>query len=142
MESEIITYEKYTHDTPALKKMLADASHDQFLGDIVYARKTDQMILIMDGSELIGFAMPRLESGFYRVGPIYVDPTQRGKGVATTFIKSFFASRNGRAYIDPANTPSRKSFKAAGFIQTGKVYRKGDEQYLQYEKRVLKSIAW
>lgn len=122
--------------------MLADASRDQFLGDIVYARKTDQMILIMDGSTLIGFAMPRLESGFYRVGPIYVDPSQRGKGVATTFIKSFFASRSGRAYIDPANTPSRKSFSAAGFTQTGKIYRKGDEQYLQYEKRVIRSIAW
>jgi L-amino acid N-acyltransferase YncA len=142
LESEIITYEKYTKDTPALIKMLADASRDPFLGDIVYARKTDQMILIMDGAKLIGFAMPRLESGFYRVGPIYVDASQRGKGVATAFIKSFFESRSGRAYIDPTNIPSRKSFSAAGFIQTGKVYRKGDEQYLQYEKRVLKSIAW
>jgi L-amino acid N-acyltransferase YncA len=142
LESEIITYEKYTHDTPALKKMLADASHDQYLGDIVYQRKTDQMILIMDGTKLIGFAMPRLEHGFYRVGPIYVDSSQRGKGVATTFIKSFFESRNGRAYIDPTNIPSRKSFSAAGFVQTGKVYRKGDEQYLQYEKRVMKSITW
>lgn len=142
MESEIITYEKFTKQTPALTKMLADASRDHFLGDIVYQRQTPNMILIMDGPTLIGFAMPRLESGFYRVGPIYVDPTQRGKGVATTFIKSFYENRNGRAYIDPANTASRASFKAAGFTQTGKVYRKGEEEYLQYEKRVMKSIAW
>lgn len=122
--------------------MLADASRDPFLGDIVYARKTDQMILIMEGTKLVGFAMPRLESGFYRVGPIYVDPRQRGKGIATAFIKSFFQSRDGRAYIDPTNLASRKSFSAAGFIQTGKVYRKGTEQYLQYEKRVTRSLSW
>lgn len=122
--------------------MLADASKDYFLGDVVYLRKTDQMILIMEGRQLVGFAMPRLESGFYRVGPIYVDPAHRSKGVARDFIKSFYASRNGRAYIDPTNAPSRKAFEHAGFVNTGDVYKKGTDVYLKYEKRVNKTLAW
>lgn len=138
----MITYQQYKQDTPALTKMLAEARNDQFLGDVVYARKSDKMILMMDGQKLIGFAMPRLESGFYRVGPIYVDPSYRGKGVAKDFLTWFFESRSGRAYIEPHNTASRKSFSAAGFVMTGKVHVKGNDRFLQFEKRVSKSLSW
>lgn len=138
----MITYEKYTGETAALTAMLKEAAQDRFLGDIVYERKTDKMILMKEGPRLVGFAMPRLEQGFYRVGPIFVDPALRGKGVATDFLKSFFAARSGRAYIEPDNVASRKSFEAAGFRYTGKVYVKGSERYFQYEKFVSKSLSW
>lgn len=138
----MITYEKYDGETAPLTALLKEAAQDRFLGDIVYERKTDKMILMKDGSTLVGFAMPRLENGFFRVGPIFVTKSRQGKGVARDFLKSFFVARSGRAYIEPDNIASRKSFEAAGFRYTGKVYVKGTERYLQYEKFVSKSLSW
>lgn len=138
----MITYEKFDGPNLALNNMLKEAAEDRFLGDIVYERMTDKIILFKDGSSLIGFAMPRLENGFWRVGPIYVTKARQGKGVARDFLKSFFTTRSGRAYIEPDNVASRKSFEAAGFRYTGKVYVKGTERYLQYEKFVSKSLSW
>jgi len=142
LEHDVITYEKFTQHNNTLGAMLKDASEDEFLGDVVYQRMTPALIEFKSGSELVGFAIPRLEQGFFRVGPIYVDPKWRGKGVATDFLKSFFEHRSGRAYIEPNNTASKKSFEAAGCRYTGKVYVKGPERYLQSEKRVSKSLSW
>lgn len=138
----MITYDRYTTDTPGLKAMLKAASEDPFLGKLVYDRFGENNIYFRDGRTLVGFAMPRLEQGFYRVGPIYVDPAHRGKGIALAFVKDFYASRNGRAYIEAHNTSSIKLFTAAGFRKTGFVYRKDGEAYDQYEKRVNKSLTW
>jgi RimJ/RimL family protein N-acetyltransferase len=142
LELDVITYERFDGPSPALSTLLKEAAEDKFLGNIVYERMSDKIILFKEGPTLIGFAMPRLENGYYRVGPIFVTEARQGKGVARDFLKSFFVARSGRAYIEPDNIASRKSFEAAGFRYTGKVYVKGPDRYLQYEKFVSKSLSW
>lgn len=125
-------------------RIFAEAAKNPYLGDLVYDRRTDKTIYFSDGAKAIGFAIPRQESGYYRVGPIYVTPEYQGKGIAQTFVKEFFKSRQGRAYIEPENAASRKLFESVGFKATGRILKdKEGVQYLQYEWRPgTKVLSW
>lgn len=125
-------------------KIFAEAAKNQYLGDIVYDRRTDKTIYFSDGAKVVGFAVPRQEGVYYRVGPIYVTPEYQGKGVAKSFVKEFFGTRKGRAYIEPDNASSRALFESVGFKSTGRILKDGEGvSYMQYESHPRsKTLSW
>lgn len=118
---------------PKIQHLIEDSIKNDFLGEIVRDRLNHQVVVFVYDGAYAGYAIPRQEGAYWRVGPIYVDPKYQGKGIAKTFIQGFFATRKGRAYIDPKNLASGKAFIDSGFKKTGKVMRgsRGDllEQY-------------
>lgn len=74
---------------------------------------------IYDGDEIVGFFTPRQEGEHWRLGPIYVQPESRGRGLAAAAVRSFMQGRVGRAEIDADNTSSQRLFEAAGFVPMG-----------------------
>ena len=113
------------HGVPSneIEAILKKAARDPFLGNFIYGKKLTDMILFISEGILVGFAIPRKDSdGHYRTGPIYVEPSARGKGIAGEFVKSYFEKRKGRSWIEKKNVASQKTFESAGFRRTNKVH--------------------
>jgi GNAT superfamily N-acetyltransferase len=108
------------------ERLLELAANDPNLGPFVKQKKLEDTVLFEEHGEVVGFAIPRKDpDGYWRTGPIYVQPKSRGKGVASRFIQSFFSDKKGRSWIDPKNTASIHAFKLTGFNRTGKVVKDG-----------------
>jgi len=129
---------------PKVQPLIEASIKNDFLGEIVRERLNNQIVVFVYDGQYAGYAVPRQEGLYWRVGPIYVDPKYQGKGIAKAFITSFFEHRKGRAYIDPANLSSSKAFLAAGFRKTGKVLRGSRGDLLdQYEwTPSSKALQW
>lgn len=116
-----------------IKELIALASKDQYLGDIVLRQPDSRRRILYYDSVAVGLCWPRRESdGRYRTGPIFVSPAFRNKGVASSFIVDFFSKKKGRAYIEDSNHPSIAAYKKAGFKKTGKVLRYEDVTLFEY----------
>lgn len=125
-----VTDKKHAIQKSEIDSILLKASKDPYLGDFIYKKKLDNIVLFVLDQKVVGFAIPRKDSdGHYRTGPIYVDSAARGKGVAKEFVKQYFENRKGRAWIEKTNTPSQKTFESAGFKRTHRVHVDGDVLY-------------
>lgn len=108
------------------ERLLEMAVNDPNLGPFVRQKNLQDAVLFEDGGKAVGFAIPRKDpDGYWRTGPIYVQPQSRGKGVASRFIQSFFHDKKGRSWIDPKNHASIHAFKLTGFTRTGKTVKDG-----------------
>lgn len=123
-------------DDKRVAELMKMARHDRWLGTIVDDQPMSRLRLIHHEGEVVGMCWPRRESdGRWRTGPIFVDPKYRSKGIGTAFLKEFFATRKGRAYIEPDNYASINAYKKAGFSKVGNSKRgsriaKDFDQYL------------
>lgn len=121
--------------SPELLALLRKSTHDPYLGDIALHKDPKDIIEILHGRVLVGFAIPRQDSDKrWRTGPIFIDPKYRGKGIGGKWIKDFFNRRKGRAYINPENVASIAVFTKAGFKETSKFLMDGNEKLVQYLK--------
>lgn len=115
-----LALEEHKEKDLRIAELMKMAAKDKFLGDIVYDQPSSRLRLIYHEGEIVGMCWPRRESdGRYRTGPIFVDPHYRGKGIGTTFLKEFFSTKKGRAYIEPDNHASITMYKKAGFKKVG-----------------------
>ena len=109
-----------------LNSLLDDANnHSEFAGgDYVKGSEKDkQRVVALVDDLVVGFMTPRYqpESGYWRSGAIYVDPTHQGKGYASTMLRKFFSTSNhlpARVWIASDNTSSQRAFGSAGFVKS------------------------
>lgn len=67
-------------------------------------------------NSLVGFHAPYVgNDGYQRVGPLYIDPSYRGKGIAFNYIKEFLDGKKAKARIHEGNLASQKVFERTGF---------------------------
>jgi superfamily II DNA or RNA helicase/RimJ/RimL family protein N-acetyltransferase len=66
--------------------------------------------------DIVGFFTPRQEGEVWRLGPVFVMPSSRGKGLASSAVREFMDGRKGRAEIDGDNGASQRLFEASGFV--------------------------
>lgn len=106
------------------KRLIALAEKDKFLGPEALKHHMDNISMIRYQDKNVGFMVPFRESdGRYRSGTIYIEPKYRNLGLATTHLSQWFKNRRGRAWIEPDNKASQKTFKNAGFYRTGKTQK-------------------
>ncbi len=74
---------------------------------------------IYSDDDVVGFFTPRQEGEVWRLGPVFVMPAHRGKGLASSAVRDFMEGRKGRAEIDEDNEASQRLFEAAGFMHDG-----------------------
>lgn len=73
---------------------------------------------LMWEGEVVGAWHPRLAgAGWFRVGPIWIHPDHRGRGIASRAIAEVTAGRRSRAWIEEDNEGSKRAFAAAGFVR-------------------------
>lgn len=116
-------------------KLITQALTDPFIGgewlsNLVEKVKTNSLrkekfeeffILVNDG-ELVGFFTPRLESGYWRAGSIFITQEYRGKGIMFDLLKHFFQNHSpAMAWIANSNTASKNLYLKLGFTK-GKDY--------------------
>lgn len=121
-------------------EMLQKADKDKYLDGYVLNGDTRKDRLgILHNNKIIGFLTPRLGSGkaldAWRTGTIYISEQHRGKGYGKQAIKEFFKDKpKGVAFVDPDNTPSRRSFEGSGFTLSKMLHKSNGEEYLVYRK--------
>lgn len=104
--------------TDVMNAILAKSTEEVFLGIHVNARLDENITFFFKQGTVIGYAIPRHIDGYWRVGPIYIDPAYRGLGVASTYILDFFKGKLGTAWIESDNVASQRTFLKAGFVKT------------------------
>lgn len=121
--------------SPEMTVLIRKSTHDPYLGGIALQKDPKDIVPILHRGSVVGFAIPRLErDGRWRTGPIFIDPVFRGLGYGGRWINEFFVNKKGRAWINPTNLPSIKSFIRAGFRQTTKSVKDGDGVLIEYLK--------
>ena len=121
--------------TPELDRLFKMASQEHFLGMFIYTKKLSDVVSLLYRGTVVGFAIPRKDyDGYWRTGPIFVEPKYRGKHIASQFIKSFFSDKPGRSMVDSKNSASRHAFLSAGFVKTGVLRKDGDGMLEEYKK--------
>lgn len=115
--------------------LLEKASNDPFLGDFIYSKKLqDTQVFCVNGTP-VGFIIPRVDSdGRARSGPVFIDPLYRKKGYAEKFLSQFFKDKKGRAFIEPNNLASQRTFSKVGFKQSEKILKSSDGTFYEYLK--------
>lgn len=106
------------------KRLIELALKDPRLGRPALTADINQLEWIYHDGKPVGFFTPKLESdGRYRTGTIFIEPSQRGKGLATDVVKKYFedGDKPGRAWIEPSNVASQTIFKRAGFYKSGRI---------------------
>lgn len=130
-----MTNKDFSKLSPELIVLIRKSTHDPFLGDIALQKNPKDIVAIHHGLTIVGFAIPRKDGdGYWRTGPIFIDPLYRNKGYGGEWVKEFFKGRKGRAYINPTNTPSKALFMSAGFKETSKSIMDGGEKLIQFLK--------
>lgn len=105
-------------------RLIALAMKDPFLGPAALENHMENISMIQYQGKNVGFMVPfREDDGRYRAGTIFIEPEYRNKGLATTHISEWFRNRRGRAWIEPTNKGSQKTFKNAGFYKTGRTQK-------------------
>lgn len=114
-----IRYKKMSGMTEEILNLLNEADSIPELQGYVFPRLTKDIVIFYDDSKPIGFAIPRLELGYWRVGPIYVKPEYRGKKVAHDFLDEFYndGDKPARALIEVNNHRSECLFVSLGFVK-------------------------
>lgn len=75
--------------------------------------------IVLDGV-VVGFCHPHQAVGGYRLGPIFVMPEARGKGLTRAAYEQHAKGRRCVAYIHDGNLGSEKAHIAAGFVKQRK----------------------
>jgi len=105
---------KFPDDIPSDILTLADK--DPEISGFVYPEEDRERAGIYFNNELVGFMTPRMESGLWRVGAIYISPDYRGKGIGSKAIIKFFEDKDAsQVPIGVNNAPAQKAFTKAGF---------------------------
>lgn len=137
MSSLRAALEGYKEDQ-RVAELIKMASKDRFLGESVLEEPESNMHLIYHEGELAGLAwIKRQSGGYYQLDSIFVDPKYRGKGVATDFLKIYYANKKGRAWIESDNHASVATFTNAGFkkkiggSKRGHLIEREFDQYLK-----------
>lgn len=123
---DLITFGQAVHsDAPHEQDQLVEeAVQSTFLGTFVRNKNRKDFVWFLHGEKIVGFAIPRKDSdGRYRTGAIFVTAAFRKKGVAGAFVKGYFSSKKGRAFIEPDNTASIALYVSVGFRKSGKAIR-------------------
>lgn len=106
------------------KRLLDLAMKDEFLGPKALEHHLDNMTFIRYNEKNVGFMIPFKDAdGRYRAGSIYIEPKYRKLGLASTHMSQYFKNRRGRAWIEPTNKASQKTFKNAGFYKTDRTQK-------------------
>ena len=138
MKSAFISIERFGKDQIEFKprhsfsehdvsELLDDAAKDPFLGDFIYKKNLNDIVLFTYDGELAGFAIPRKDSdGHYRTGPIFVRHGYRKKGIAKKFAAQYFLDKRGRAWIEETNVSSQRLYLSIGFKKTTRRTTDGD----------------
>lgn len=106
------------------KRLIELALKDPRLGRAALTADVKQLEWIYLDDKPVGFFTPKLESdGRYRTGTIFIEPSHRGKGLASEVVKKYFeeGDKAGRAWIEPTNIASQTIFKRAGFYKSGRI---------------------
>lgn len=110
------------------KDLLILADEDPEISGFVYPEDLNRVRAgIYKGNTLVGFFTPREDPKGWRVGAIFVHPSERGGGIAADVLREFFKERVAAPVpISVDNISSRRSFERAGFKDTGKKIIEGD----------------
>lgn len=85
----------------------------------IHLRKKDLHLrqpIVCDGV-VVGFCHPHETPNGYRLGPIFVLPSHRGRGLTRAAYAQHAAGKLCIAYIHNGNEGSEKAHAAAGFVQ-------------------------
>ena len=119
-----------------LQGLFDQALKDRFLGPEALKNNLANIVPLTYEGKTVGFSIPFKEmDDYWRTGSIYVDPKYRGKDVAGKFIREFSKDKLVRAWIEPANYPSQKAFKGAGFRNTGRKTHVGNKVFEEWISR-------
>lgn len=66
---------------------------------------------------VVGFCHPHETPSGYRLGPIFVLPSHRGRGLTRAAYEQYAKGRLCVAYVHNGNVGSAKAHAAAGFVQ-------------------------
>lgn len=72
--------------------------------------------IVCDG-RVVGFCHPHQAVGGFRLGPIFVMPEYRGRGLTRAAYEEHAKGRRCVAYIHHGNVGSEKAHVAAGFVK-------------------------
>lgn len=72
--------------------------------------------ILYDG-RVVGFCHPHETPSGYRLGPIFVMPAYRGRGLTRVAYEQHAAGRRCVAYTHDGNVGSEKAHAAAGFVK-------------------------
>jgi GNAT superfamily N-acetyltransferase len=100
---------------PIPAEVIAAARKESF----IHLRGKDRHLrrpILCDG-RVVGFCHPHDTPNGYRLGPIFVLPTFRGRGLTRAAYKRHAAGRRCVAYIHDGNVGSAKAHAAAGFVR-------------------------
>lgn len=103
---------------PIPPDMIAFARKESF----ITIRKKDEPLrraIVLDG-EVVGFCHPHPTPNGFRLGPIYVAPEFRGRGLTRVAYEQYAKDRRCVAYIHDGNVGSEKAHAAAGFVKQRK----------------------
>lgn len=122
-----------------LKAIVKEAVLDPELGPIVDRRLKISALCILEGGEILGFAIPRKDTdGRMRSGPIFIRPEYRRMGLATRLLNHIFKGVKARAMISENNIASQRTYEKLGFIKTGKaVMPDGTERYDEWVREAV-----
>lgn len=101
--------------TPIPPSVLTAARSEPF----IHLRKKDEHLrrsFVLDG-EVVGFCHPHTTTSGFRLGPIYVAPEYRGRGLTRAMYDRYAAGRRCIAYVHDGNVGSEKAHAAAGFVK-------------------------
>lgn len=101
--------------TPIPPDMIAFARKEPF----IHLRKKDDHLrrAILSGGEVAGFCHPHMTPNGFRLGPIFVAPEYRGRGLTRAAYEQYARGRRCIAYIHDGNVGSEKAHIAAGFVK-------------------------
>ncbi len=109
--------------------VLAAARAEKF----ITLRKKDLPLrrpILCDG-RVVGFCHPHETPGGFRLGPIFVLPAFRGRGLTRAAYAEHAAGKHCIAYIHTGNIGSEKAHEAAGFRRLR--YSKGGCTWVRFE---------
>jgi GNAT superfamily N-acetyltransferase len=101
--------------TPIPLDVVALARAERF----IHLRAKDEHLrrpILLDG-QVVGFCHPHETPRGFRLGPIFVLPEHRGRGLTRAAYERHAAGKRCVAYIHDGNVGSEKAHAAAGFVK-------------------------
>ncbi len=97
--------------------VLAAAREDRRL-HLVRAKDADIRRAILVAGDVVGFCHPHDTARGFRLGPLFVLPSHRGRGLIRAAYEQHAAGRRCIAYIHDWNEPSARAHAGAGFVKS------------------------
>jgi RimJ/RimL family protein N-acetyltransferase len=100
---------------PIPPEVVAAARREQFIH--LRGKDLHLRVPILCNGLVVGFCHPHDTPNGYRLGPIFVLPAYRGRGLTRRAYEEHAGTRRCVAYIHDGNVGSEKAHAAAGFIR-------------------------